>query len=121
MKHSALDRQTKVMLVGEARTYYVLSPCEYATVFNHHPLADAARRDPDPQAILQWLKKQGVVCVLVDWSEIRRLRSTYGFDPELNEGLFDRLVGAGLKIVLSFRIADNQPPEATLYEVPQHE
>jgi hypothetical protein len=116
---NALDRRAKVMLVGEARVFYVLPPCEYATVFNHHPLAEAVRRDSEAKAVMQWLRQRGTRYILVHWGEVRRLRATYGFCPEINEELFDRLAGAGLKTVTSFSMAEGRPPEATLYEVPQ--
>jgi hypothetical protein len=41
---NALEDHPRVMFVGEARTFYVQSPREYAVVFNHHPLAQAVER-----------------------------------------------------------------------------
>lgn len=109
---------TVVMLVGEARSYYVTSPCDCATVFNRHPLADAARDQPDPQAIMHWLRGRGIRYILVDWMEMERLRDTYGFDPEIDAVLFEKLEPAGLRLVEAFFVPETERVYATLYEVP---
>lgn len=112
---------TSVMLVGEARSFYIRPPFEYATVFNHHPLADAVRKDPDPRAVLTWLANRGTRYVLVHWAEMERLRRTYGFYPEIDARLFERLVEAGLTVREEFLPFQGTAPYATLYEVPLHE
>ncbi len=109
---------TLVMLVGEARTFYVSPPCDYATVFNHHPLADAVRETPEPGAVLAWLNGRGYRYILVNWLEMDRLRRTYGFHAEIDRSLFERLVTAGLTVKEEFRLPPNEGLHATLYEVP---
>lgn len=109
---------TTIMLVGEARTFYATSPCDYATVFNRHPLANAVRDRPDPGAIIDWLKGRGTRYIMVHWAEMERLRSTYGFDPEIDAALFERLGSAGLKLIQEFIPPGETQPYATLYEVP---
>jgi hypothetical protein len=105
-------------LVGEARTFYLGRPCEYAVAFNHHPLAMAARRNPDGAAMMTWLRQGGITHLLAHWGEIRRLRSTYGLDPEIAPALFERLTAAGLKPAAEFRYQEGETPYATLFEVP---
>lgn len=112
---------TTVLLIGEARTFYVTSPCEYATVFNRQPLGDAVRDQPGPGAIMDWLRRRGTRYVLVHWAEMDRLKNTYGFDPDVDVALFERLVGAGLRVTEEFMPLDGTRPYATLYEVPRHE
>jgi len=118
---NALDEDAKVLLVGEARTFYVRRPCVYATVFNHHPLAEAARQNPDGPALMAWLWQSGFTHVLAHWDEIDRLQATYGLDSEIDTSLFERLTVAGLKESVSFSYTDKQSYYATLFEVPGHE
>lgn len=116
-----LGEDARVMLVGEARTYYIQRACEYAVVFNRHPLGEAARRLVEPLAIVDWLKERGTTHLLVDWGEIRRLRNTYGLDEALTPELFVRLRAAGLREERTFALEEGREPYATLYEVLDHE
>jgi len=115
---NALPEGSRVMLVGEARTYYLRRPCDYAVVFNHHPLAMAARKDPSGPALMAWLRCRGVTHLLVHWAEIGRLQATYGMDPEIDENLFERMIAAGLEEAASFRLPGAARPYATLFKVP---
>ena len=107
--------EQQLMLVGEARTFYLRTTCEYATVFNRHPLSDAVRRERNAKDIIAWLQQRGTTHLLVDFLEIARLRS-YGFDERINPELFDSLKKAGLT-----GSSSGSMPFAILYEVPQHE
>jgi hypothetical protein len=100
------------MLVGESRTFYLLTPCDYAVVFSRHPLADAVARNSAPDAVVSWLRQQEITHLLADWSEMSRLRTTYGFYADLDDDLFDRLEKTGLT-----RVAEWQTPSATLYKL----
>jgi hypothetical protein len=135
----------RLMLVGEARTFYLRQPHEYAVVFNHHPLAQAVRRiraergslpaagsgpasEPAPREgaedpvadrkVVRWLAGRGITHVLVHWQEMARLRGTYGFEESLTPSLFNRLEGAGLMKMGDFMYEDGGLAYATLYEVP---
>ncbi len=114
-----LEAESRTMLVGEARTYYLRRPCTYAVAFNHHPLALAVRESADAAEVMDRLQSNGITHVLAHWEEIRRLRSTYGLDPEIDPALFDRLADAGLKPTAEFRIQEGAVPYATLFEVPK--
>jgi hypothetical protein len=116
-----LGSAADVMLVGEARSYYTRPACEYATVFNRHPLSRVLRETDRPEDILDWLRQRGTTHVFVHFGEIRRLRRTYGFDEKITPELFDSLTKAGLIERESFSSSSNRPPYAVLYEVPQHE
>ncbi len=136
-----LGKGSRVMLVGEARTFYLRTPREYATAFNHHPLSEAVARlmpeaqtqtargpqgdgsvidarDKGARAVLAWLRHRGITHVLVHWAELDRLRRTYGMDPRLNRRLFAELQSAGLLRMGDFSLQDGLPPYSTLYEVP---
>jgi hypothetical protein len=116
-----LDSEANVMLVGEARSYYIRPACEYATVFNRHPLSRALRRARRNEDIIQWLQERGTTHVFVHFGEMRRLRRTYGFDEKITTELFESLTNAGLIEKEAFSMPRNQPPYAALYEVPQNE
>jgi hypothetical protein len=120
-KINSLDPASKVLMVGDARSFYVQRPCEYATVFNRLPLADEVARDPRPESVLAWLRGRGTTHVLANWGEMARLRRTYGFYPQIDAALFERLAQAGLKPVANFSFQENTGPYATLFEVPGHE
>lgn len=124
---NGLDDASYVMLVGEARGFYLRRAFEYATVFNRHPLAEAAGRLRDAERVMEWLRDRGTTHVLVHWSEMKRLRGSYGFYPEIDADLFGRLEKAGLREIESFAVPlpgapqGYSPPYATLYEVVGHE
>lgn len=117
-----LGTSARVLLVGEARTFYIRTPCDYAVVFNRHPLAEAARQADGPADVIDWLRRRGYTHLLVNWAEMERLRATYGFYPQLDGPFFDRLTAAGLRPVPPTERTET-PLEfyATLYEVPQDE
>ncbi len=114
---NALPEGSRVLLVGEARTFYLRRPCTYATVFNRHPLEEAARLG-QPKDVLGWLTRSGYTHVLVHWGEVGRLRRTYGFPEELDNVLFDGLEQAGMRRAKDFTLEPGQAAYATLYEVP---
>lgn len=118
---NALQGRANVLLIGEARSYYFRRPCEYAVVFNHHPLGEAARQIADDHELMDWLRDRGTTHLLFHWDELTRLRRTYGLPRGLDDRLLPRLEAAGLKAVASVSSGDGQPPYATLFEVPADE
>ncbi|MEP0841465.1 MAG: hypothetical protein HRF43_01990 [Phycisphaerae bacterium] len=111
-----LPGDARVMLVGEARTFYLRRACDYAVVFNRQPLAEAFQRVADPQALIGWLRERGVTHLLVHWAEIDRLARTYKLDPSLGQaGRYHALAAAGLRVVP----VKDQPDYFTLFEVPR--
>ena len=120
---SWLDRADGKAVKAVSMLLYDLPPGrEYAVVFSDHPLAGAVRRlKGDAARVLQWLRERGTTHVFVHWEEIRRLRNSYGFYPEINAELFDHLTEAGLKEIALFTVWEGQPAYGTLYEVPRDE
>jgi hypothetical protein len=106
------------MMVGEARSFYFEVPCDYAVVFNHHPLGEARRRLSNAEQVLPWLTEAGYTHLLVHWDELVRLRSTYGFDPAIDAELLASLVENGMTEVESYLLPDRTAPYATLFMVP---
>ncbi|MCH8242687.1 MAG: hypothetical protein IH897_08760, partial [Planctomycetes bacterium] len=91
-----LPSDAKILLVGEARAFYFRRPVSYNVVFNRNPFAQVVRNADSDQQIVDWLVDEGFTHVLVNWLEIKRLRASYGFAPEIDEPLFERLAQTGL-------------------------
>ena len=112
-----LPANAKVRLVADARSLYVLRACDYCVVFNPDPLAAAVRESGDAAGVLDRLRRSGWTHLYVDWLEMRRLRATYGFPPEIREELFVRLEKVGLRRIKDFALDDRERPYGTIYEV----
>lgn len=97
-----------VWLVGDAAVFYVDRPLHYTVVFSRDPwLEFAARRTP--REAVDWLRRRGVTHVVFGWSEITRLRATYGFPPLVTPDWVNELVAAGL-----VRLAPQSQPSGPL-------
>ncbi len=108
-----------VLLVGDVRAYYVQCRVDYSVVFNRNPFAEAISAvGGDAERVMTWLRDRGYTHVAVQWTEVDRLGRTYGFWPEIDRALFERLTAAGLRIVDVRRSEPGGPPWATVYEVP---
>jgi 4-amino-4-deoxy-L-arabinose transferase-like glycosyltransferase len=108
----------RVLMVGEARRFYLDGGVDSCVVFNRNPFAEAAACST-PAELVAWLGRRGYRHVYVDWGEMSRLRkSRYGFWKSIDPGLFGRLESAGLRHAQDFSIRDGVRPYATLYELP---
>jgi hypothetical protein len=108
----------KVLVVADARRFYLNRGADYCVVFNQNPFADAASRH-SPAALLSWLRRHGYTYVLVNWGEMRRLRkSRYGFWESIDEELFRALSEAGLAWIEDFAVHGDRAPYATLFRAP---
>ncbi|MEK7466679.1 MAG: hypothetical protein AAB074_04620 [Planctomycetota bacterium] len=88
----------KALLVAEARAFYVPGACVYADPFETSPFARFWRAaGGDPAKALAAMRASGITLVIANWDEAERLKRTYGLDPEITRGNFERLVGAGAK------------------------
>jgi hypothetical protein len=95
---------SKVLFVGEAATFDADFPCAYCTVFDHNLLEDwtAKKVGPDDwalrpkQEILDNLQAQGITHVFVNWEEILRYRTTYGFTNYVSPARFEELERLGI-------------------------
>jgi hypothetical protein len=109
----------RVLMVADARRFYLDAGVDYCVVFNRNPFAEAAAA-LGPAELLHWLRDKGYGHVFVNWSEMRRLRgSRYGFWAGVDEALFQRLAAAGLRQVEEFRVGgDEGPVYGTLFALP---
>jgi hypothetical protein len=75
-----VPRDARVMLVGEARTFYFDRPLLYSTVFNDHPIEEALRiPSDDRRGAVAALRETGANYVLINWGEVARLSRTYSY------------------------------------------
>lgn len=110
----------RVLVVADARRFYLNHGADYCVVFNNYPFADAAGRMSADQ-LVAWLSKEGYSHVFVHWGEMRRLRnSRYGFWQSIDEALFTRMESAGLSRVEDFLIDPERGTGlyGTLYSLP---
>lgn len=111
------DDGHRVLMIGDARRFYLRSGVDYCVVFNRNSFAEAADR-LDPPGLMAWLREQGYGHVYVNWSEMRRLRgSRYGFWESIDRSLFERLTAVGLRPVRDFIYGDPPRVYGTLFEV----
>jgi hypothetical protein len=116
-----LARGERILVVADARRFYLDKNVDYCVVFSRNPFAEAAERMSTPE-LMDWLRRWRYAYVYVDQSEMARLRKgRYGFWPALDAALFARLQAAGLKPIESFEVPDRRAPYATLFRVgPSH-
>ncbi len=118
-----LPLDAKILLVGDSRAFYFKRQVDYCVAFNRNPFFEADRTAATGRELLNWLRDQGYTHVLVNWSEIGRLASTYGFSPAVSprqlEQMFNRLSAAGLSRLGEFPHPQKNTRYVELYEIPR--
>lgn len=89
----------RLWLIGRANVFYIRPTIHYSVVFNRDPWLEYAEGGADAAACVEWLRTRGVTHVVFTWSEIERLRSTYGFSPIVTRAWVAQLTTAGLRAV----------------------
>jgi hypothetical protein len=112
-----LPPDARLLLIGEARPFYLAHAADYHTVFNHHPLAEIAETG-SPLEIINWLRETRYTHLLVNWAEVQRLRATYGFSEAITPEMFASLERAGLTLVHAQPHPATQDRYVELYAVP---
>jgi len=113
-----LPPDSKILLVGDAKAFYFERPVDYCVVFNRNPFVEVVQSSEVDRAIVDWFRRKQYTHVLVNWSEIHRLRSSrYGFPDVVQPELFRRLERAGLRLTHAFVTSRADRPYATLYQV----
>jgi hypothetical protein len=93
-----LDADAYAWLVGEAAVFYIDRQIHYTVPFSRDPWLEFAAT-ADARQCLNWLRDQRVSHVVFSWSEIDRLRRTYGFSSVVTHTWVARLEQAGLQRV----------------------
>lgn len=118
-----LPPDAKILLIGDAKPFYFQRDVDYCVTFNRNPFLVAVQAAKTPQDVLHWLAERGYSHVLVNWTEVRRLTSTYGLSPATDERklkeTFDRLSAAGMPPFREFRHPITGGRYVDLYEVPR--
>ncbi len=118
-----LPQDAKILLVGDAKAFYFQRDVDYCVTFNRNPFFEAVLAADTVQDLLNWLHESGYTHVLVDWSEVRRLASTYGFSPAIDPArlaaMFDALADAGMSRIHTFPDRRTGGRHVELYAVPQ--
>ena len=109
-----------VLLLGEARTFWMVPERITAHPFNRHPFYELLDSGADRDAIVAWLRERRIATVVVNWSEIDRYRRDYTFTfegraiPGVTRRLTPELLNAlPMRVVL---VTDTMPP-TVVYEV----
>ena len=115
--NSELPPESRILMIGEARTFYILRPCVYTVVFNRNEFVEMLLTSKNDADVIDWLRARRFTHVLVNWSEIDRLKRTYGFSEEITPERFKRLESAGLRTVRQFDHPTNGTRQVTIYAV----
>lgn len=107
----------RVLLVGDARPFYIHPPVDYCVVFNRCTFIDLVENCSSLDEVIHWLRNNRYTHVLVHWGEIARLKSTYGFSEAITITLFDQLEEIGLELIEFVRYRNTNNPYAVLYRV----
>jgi 4-amino-4-deoxy-L-arabinose transferase-like glycosyltransferase len=86
----------KILMVSDARALFLEGTIVYSSTFDINPLGEKLR-ELGPEKTAQWLRDQNFNYITINWGEVRRLRSTYGFDESITREAIDALIAAGLK------------------------
>lgn len=102
-----LPEESRVLAVGDAEVFEARFPVRYNTVFDRSLFEElcgspgyvgpaGARPSRDAAAILEELRAEGITHLYVNWSEILRYRTTYGYTDFVTPERFAALVEAGV-------------------------
>lgn len=118
-----LPGDARILLVGDAKAFYFDLAVDYCVAFNRSPFFEAVLRAETAETLLAWLRERRYTHVLVNWSELRRLASTYGYSPFVEPGrletAFDEMTGSGLRRVTGFTHPRAAGRYVELFEVPR--
>ncbi len=91
-----LSPTSRTLIVADnGRLIYLQRPFSYASAFDQNVLGTLIRQlNNDPARVTDALKMRGFTHVWVNWSELHRLASTYGYDPALTRDNITALANA---------------------------
>ena len=115
--NNELPETARLLMVGDARAYYVKRLVDYTVVFNANPFVAIVEQAQDGNAVIDWLRRNEYTHVLVHWAEIDRLRRTYGFSNRITQELFSELSRTGLSLASAFPHPSGGGAYIDLYEV----
>jgi len=94
------EKSSRVLCVGEAQVFDAEFPLRYNTVFDHSLLelwcGDGRGGLADAETIREKLHGEGIGWLLVNWQEILRYRTTYGYTEFVTPDVIGRLRQMGV-------------------------
>jgi hypothetical protein len=90
-----LPEDIRTYLIGDATAMRYHGTVLYHTVWDIDPLVEIYKKE-GAEGAMKYLRGLKVDYVVVNWSEIERLRATYGFDAAVAPEMFMALEKAGL-------------------------
>ena len=104
--NNQLPQDAKVLLVGEAATFYIRRKFISSTVFDQKPLEEMLRKRPGPEKVAGRLQASRITHIFCNWREVERLNSTYayqfrtkkfpGYSAYITREVFDGMEAAGI-------------------------
>ena len=112
-----LPQDSKVLLVGEAATFYLRRDFLSSTVFDEKPLEEMLKQGQGPEEIAGRLARLGVTHIFCNWREMARLNATYsyefrgkkfpGYSAYITPKVFDEMEASGaIKHIATFGTPD---------------
>ncbi|MFH1747407.1 MAG: hypothetical protein ABIG44_10235 [Planctomycetota bacterium] len=115
INRTATNQHDYVWMVGDARAFYIQPHMHYTVPFSRDPWIEQAESGASPQECIAWLRTQDVTHVVFSWSEIRRLRTSYGFSPAVTHEWVAELSACGLRRVAE--IPGRDGPDVEIFEI----
>lgn len=118
-----LPDDARILLIGEARAFYFQRRADYCVTFNRNPFFVAIQSAQSPSDVLAWLREKQYTHLLVNWSELRRLATTYGLSPSITppelRAVFRDLTSIGVKRVQAWPADPSIESYVELFEIPR--
>ncbi|HVJ84901.1 MAG TPA: phospholipid carrier-dependent glycosyltransferase [Caulifigura sp.] len=97
---NSLPDDARVFLIGEAQVFEARRPVIYSTVFNRNVFEERFAADAKSMKSADEIRKElhdrGVTHVLVNWNEVLRYRTTYGYTDFVTPEHVHQLMDLGL-------------------------
>jgi len=74
-----LPQDARVLLVGEAATFYIRRRFLSSTVFDQKPLEEILKKGLGPEVVSRRLQDLGATHIFCNWREVNRLNATYSY------------------------------------------
>lgn len=92
---AAIEPGTRLLMVGDARPFYVRCEYAYNTVFDRCYFAEHLA-EKSPAEVIGWLQEENFTHLYINWYEVERLQKSYQFAPGLTRQNVEKLEQAGL-------------------------
>lgn len=113
---TTIEPGTRLLMVGDARPFYVRCEYAYNTVFDRCYFAEHLA-GKSPAQVVGWLQEENFTHLYINWYEVERLQKSYQFAPGLTRQNVEKLEQAGL-IPLSTAAWQAIDSHYRLYRIP---